>query len=245
MFTFCVQFVSMRYLLILIGFFTFQWVSAQQGNEKARIINNNDYDGSELPKLVKKSKVPANIIKISLMSPLRGDYVILYERKIKPWVSVQVGAGGTYRDRFFERFTSSTFANTIFKPTGGYSVRAGLRFYPIADGWMSGTFFSPDFVHRAYFMRASLVQYDAELKPFPQELTCGYSINEYRFLIGQSYDHIFKSFYTEYYFGLVFRDIRESTPQFQSDAQGAYYTRAYSNKFIPGMAFNLAVGYSF
>jgi|GEM_PF-1126028 len=232
------------FLFILL--FSLSWaLYAQQPEREIRVLDEVEQEFIDVQKAKRKAKIPSNIIKFSFLSPIRGEYGILYERRIKPWLSVQVGVGGTHKDMVHQRFTSSTFNSPDFKPIGGFSARAGLRFYPIADGWMGGLFFSPDFVYRSYRFRANLTQFDTENNPSPQKLTTGYSFMEYRLLVGHSYDYIFRNFYLEYYVGLVFRDIMETVPEYQNNAQGAYYTRTGRTTFTPGIAFNATVGYSF
>lgn len=196
-------------------------------------------------RLTRKGKTPANVLKFSFLSPFRGDYSLLYERRILPWFSAQAGLGFTVRDKVFERFSAGVFNSPDFKATGGYSAKLGLRFYPISDGWMSGLFFSPDFVYRQYNLTASLTQYDTQNNASVQKLRCGYAFKEYRLLVGQSYDFIFRNFYMEYYIGLVFREVNQSVPLYQNNDQGAYYTRMTESHFTPGIAFNASVGYAF
>lgn len=196
-------------------------------------------------KPLRKGKTPANVIKFAFLGPFRGDYGILYERRILPWFSLQVGMGVTARDKVFERFTSGTFSSTNFKGSAGFSAKAGLRFYPIADGWMSGLFFSPDFIYRQHNLTANLTQFNTDLQPSPQKLRCGYAFKEYRLLVGQSYDFLFRNLYLEYYAGFVFRETQESIPMYQNNDQGAYYTRVDQSRFALGVVFNAVIGYAF
>lgn len=228
--------------LLLLGSITS--LSAQNTGSSIRILDEEPMM-QDTRRLTRKGKTPANILKFSFLSPFRGDYALLYERRILPWFSAQAGLGFTVRDKVFERFTSGVFNSPDFKATGGYSAKLGLRFYPIADGWMSGLFFSPDFIYRQYNLTASLTQYDPDNNPSIQKLRLGYSFKEYRLLVGQSYDFIFRNLYLEYYIGLVFREIDESVPLYQNNEQGAYYTRLTQSHFVLGIAFNASVGYAF
>ncbi len=207
------------------------------------VLINNGYGQEQSPQ--QRTKVPANIIKFSLLGPIRGEYKILYERRLKPWVSAQVGIGGTTRDQVFERFTSQGFNKHNYKVTGGITASAGLRFYPVADGWMGGMFISPDVQYRNYNFNASFTQFDANANPSPQNLRLSYEFREYRLLFGHSYDYIVRHVYLEYYIGLVFREINESVPSFQNTDAGAFYTRQNLYRFMPGVAFNATLGYSF
>lgn len=217
-----------------------------QTNGGIRILDDVAQEDDAPPrKLTRKGKIPANVIKFSFLSPFRGDYSLQYERRIMPWLSVQAGMGITTRDKVFERFTSGTFNSPQFKSRIGFSAKAGIRFYPISDGWMSGIFISPDFVYREYNLDANLTQFDTNNNPSPQKLRCGYSFKEYRLLLGQSYDFLFRNLYLEYYIGLVFRESSESIPMYQNNSQGAYYTRVSQSRFQPGIAFNASVGYAF
>lgn len=219
-------------------------LSAQNRGGGIRILDETEEEQPKR-KFTRKGKIPANIIKFSFLGPFRGDYGLLYERRIKPWVSVQVGAGITTRDKVFERFTSGTFNSKQFQSSLGFSAKAGIRFYPIADGWMSGMFISPDFIYREYNLNANLTQFDANNNASPQKLKCGYRFKEYRLLVGQSYDFLFRNLYLEYYIGLVFRETEESIPLYQNNSQGAYYTRVSQSRFQPGIAFNASIGYAF
>lgn len=237
-----------RLYVFLLFFGTVIPLFAQQGGRIQILEDTPEAYGVERPvpkKPNKKGRIPANIIKFPILSPVRGDYGLLYERRIVPWFSVQVGLGYTSRDKIFERFTSGTFNSPNFKPGGGFSAKFGLRFYPIADGWMSGIFFSPDFNYREYNLTANLVQYDKDNNPLPQQLKCGYSFKEYRLNVGQSYDFLLENLYVEYYIGMVFREITESVPQYQNGTEGAYYTRTSQSRFLPGIAFNASIGYAF
>lgn len=217
-----------------------------QNPRQIRILDEEEPVPQETTKrYTRKGKIPANIIKFSFLSPFRGDYGLLYERRITPWLSIQAGGGITTRDKVFERFTSGTFNSPQFKSSIGFSAKAGIRFYPISDGWMSGMFISPDFVYREYILDANLTQFDTDNNPSPQKLRCGYIFKEYRLLLGQSYDFIFRNLYLEYYIGLVFRENSESTPLYNNNDQGAYYTRTSQYRFQPGIAFNASVGYAF
>jgi hypothetical protein len=200
---------------------------------------------TEKTRIPKRNKVPSNILKISLLGPLRGEYKLLYERRLKPWISVQAGIGGTTRDQVFERFGSQGFNKHNYPMRGGFTASAGLRFYPVADGWMGGFFISPDVQYRIYRFNATLTQYDANASPSDQNLKLSYSMREYRLLFGHSYDYIFRNVYLEYYVGLVFREINESLPSFQNTDSGAYYTRQTIYRFVPGIALNATLGYSF
>lgn len=233
-----------RFLVWLLFWGSAVSLSAQSSGSGIRILDEEPVM-QETRRLTRKGKTPANILKFSFLSPFRGDYALLYERRILPWFSAQAGLGFTLRDKVFERFSSGTFNSPDFKPTGGYSAKVGLRFYPIADGWMSGLFFSPDFVYRQYNLTASLTQYDPDNNASVQKLRCGYSFKEYRLLVGQSYDFLFQNLYLEYYIGLVFREVNESIPLYQNNEQGAYYTRMNQAHFTPGIAFNASVGYAF
>ena len=233
-----------RFILLLVFGVSAMSLSAQVRGGDIRIMDEEPT--VETKKFTRKrAKTPANILKFSFLSPFRGDYALLYERRLQPWFSAQAGLGFTLRDKIFERFTSGTFNSPDFKPMGGFSAKFGLRFYPIADGWMSGLFFSPDFIYRQYNFTATLTQFDTQNIPSPQKLRCGYTFKEYRLLVGQSYDFIFKNLYLEYYVGLVFRQIDESVPLYQNNGQGAYYTRMDQSRFLPGVAFNASVGYAF
>lgn len=235
----------MRRLLIFLCLFgCVCTLSAQNRSGEIRVVDETEEEAL-LRKFTRKGKIPANIIKFSFLSPFRGDYGLLYERRIQPWLSLQAGAGITTRDKIFERFTSGTFNSNQFQPAIGFSAKAGIRFYPIADGWMSGMFISPDFVYREYNLNANLTQFDVNNNASPQKLRCGYKFMEYRLLLGQSYDFLFRNLYLEYYIGLVFRENWESIPLFQNDAQGAYYTRMSQSRFQPGIAFNASIGYAF
>jgi hypothetical protein len=70
-------------------------------------------------------------------------------------------------------------------------------------------------------------------------------MREYRLLFGHSYDYILRNVYLDYYVGLVFREINESLPSFQNTDSGAFYTRRDVYRFIPGLALNATLGYSF
>ena len=218
---------------------------AQHEDGGIRILDGEIPLEYEPRKLTKKGKIPANVIKFAFLSPFRGDYSLLYERRIFPWFSIQAGAGVTVRDKVYERFTSGVFNSPDFSSAGGFSAKFGLRFYPISDGWMSGLFILPDFVYRQYDLNANLTKYDTDNNASVQKLRCGYSFREYRLLLGQSYDFIFRRLYLEYYVGLVFREINESVPLYQNNDQGAYYTRMDRMRFLPGIAFNASLGYAF
>ena len=210
--------------------------------QKPVLIGNNEYE-NKTP--AQRKKIPANIIKFSLTGPFRGEYKLLYERRLKPWLSVQVGIGGTSRDQVFERFGSQGFNKHTYSVRGGITASAGLRFYPVADGWMSGFFISPEMQYRNYRFNAALTQFDANAVPSDQNLKLSYSMREYRLLFGHSYDYILRNVYLDYYVGLVFREINELLPSFQNTDSGAFYTRRDVYRFIPGLALNATLGYSF
>lgn len=241
----------MRILLVAIFLLFPAFASetfSQQTGGRLIMLEGDEYANQpdeRARKLTRKGKIPANVIKVALLSPFRGDYSIIYERRIQPWLSIQGGLGITTRDKVYERLTSGTFSNDEFKASPGFSAKLGARLYPISDGWMSGTFFSPDFVYREYHLDANLTQFDLNNNPSPQRLRCGYSFREYRLLVGQSYDFLFKNLYLEYYFGLVFRETFESLPLFQNSGQGSYYTRMDNDRFSAGIAFNVGIGYAF
>ena len=237
----------MKQLLVLLVFLSGMASLSAQNRGGIRILDEpeEEYVEPEKKRFTRKGKIPANIIKFSFLGPFRGDYALLYERRITPWFSIQGGLGVTVRDKVYEKFTSGIFNSPQFKSSAGISAKLGMRFYPISDGWMSGIFISPDFVYREYNLNANLTQYDTQNNASPQKLRCGYTFMEYRLLLGQSYDFIFRNLYLEYYVGLVFRETSEYVPQYQNNTQGAYYTRTTEYRFQPGIAFNASIGYAF
>ena len=94
---------------------------------------------------------------------VRGVFALNYERELNDFMSIEVGAGLTYRDRFFEEAKKMGINESNY-PSGintkmGYYLEAGLRFFPYEDVF-EGVFISPLIRYRTYNIKTQASYYN-------------------------------------------------------------------------------------
>jgi hypothetical protein len=78
-------------------------------------------------------------VKLNILSIVRSDYCISYEKKITPLFSAEVTGGVTYNDQFFDgvadfqNYRPYNMTNSKRQHSIGPSVKAALRYYFDAD----------------------------------------------------------------------------------------------------------------
>lgn len=92
-----------------------------------------------------------NLIKLNPLAILNGDLPIYYERRLGEQVSAEVGIGFTYAYDLGEEIWGYDYSYEGRDPRPGYSLRAGLHFFPnksvaAPEEW----YFGPEVMWRHY-----------------------------------------------------------------------------------------------
>ena len=91
-----------------------------------------------------------NVLKVSLFELASGDFPFYYERVLTNKISAEVSAGVTFGDYYGSIFSNSEISplESSVDAKYGFSLSAGLRFYPIEA--LEDFYISPEFKFRKY-----------------------------------------------------------------------------------------------
>jgi len=149
---------------------------------------------------IEKETVLKNAIKWNYSLLTHGEFMINYERELKPWVSFEGGLGLCYKDFIYEGVSTheedfNIFDNQEYQIRPGFEAR--VRFYPHQLDDMGGFYCALGYINRnyAYDTNVSDVVYHSK-----------YGFNEAQFLIGWQYDsYWFRNVMADLYFGVGMR----------------------------------------
>lgn len=197
-----------------------------------------------------KNKVPRgdynNLIKIGLLSPIRGVYEVGYERLLPHGFSLEGFIGYAHRDLIYERFNSNgMYKSSMVKTKGGFSTRLAVKYYPFSQGWFSGMYIANEAAYRKYNFNASLQEMTTNGKAYDRQLTIGYEFTELKISIGQNLSNANGRLFVDYRLGLIFRMLTATYPEFMNSSNGVFYNKARFQKFGPAVGFNIMAGYAF
>lgn len=164
---------------------------------------------------IEKETVLKNAMKWNWSLLSRGVFMLNYERELKPWISLEVGAGLCYRDFIFEGIDESEFydlnesSTAIIKP----AFESRVRVYPFLLDDMEGFYCSLAYLKRNYAFENDVddVIYESS-----------YRFNESQFLVGWQYESFWiDNILADFYFGVGLRN---------------YKTKSYDEDYINGSA---------
>ncbi len=139
----------------------------------------------------------------SLLS--RGVFMLNYERELKPWISLEVGAGLCYRDFIYEgmedlwMYEGDESSTAIIKP----AFETRVRLYPFLLDDMEGFYCSLGYINRNYGLETDWndVIYESS-----------YKFNESQFLVGWQYESFWiDNILADFYFGIGLRNYKLKT----------------------------------
>ncbi|MEX0965976.1 MAG: hypothetical protein WD077_01965 [Bacteroidia bacterium] len=164
----------MRYIVILlIGFMA--GFSASDAGAQVRSSSEYSYDGSDRESNFDDGiENVKHIFKVNPLNIFIGDFPVYYEHKLDKRLSVEVGAGYTFRNYIFGIWQTTASQVPEFidirEAEPGFSARASLRYFPnkLREGIydIEGFYFGPEIQYKAYNM--SVLECDPD---FPNRYT--------------------------------------------------------------------------
>jgi len=252
--------MQFRYLTVaLLASFPFLASAQEQPKSTKTTSDGNttivitEHNASDYFTKKDRGDAPKTAIKLNPLLALNGDLPVFVERVLTEKLSVELGAGVTIKNYLGDLFdtiedeSSSSFSDVKTEPELGYSVSAGLRFYPSSHTWaLEGVYFAPEFRHRLY--KTNVLTIGDEQLDSPELLKT--NITNFRAIIGNVYyleDRVFLDYYAGA--GLTNRNTGRvhTEREYNVITWGYDYTSSFYNekKVRPSLALGLKIGFSF
>ena len=128
----------------------------------------------------------------------RGVLLFNAEQVTGNYLSIEAGAGLTYRDYIFEMSLYDFYYTDFSEETNiGYAVEGGLRIYPSGSDDLYGFYINPAISYRSYSITS--------IYSVSKTYDLGYEFLDIQFKIGYQDEGWMWDVYYDYYFGVGYR----------------------------------------
>ena len=184
-----------------------------EANQNSSVILNKKTDITSLQ----------HCIKWNYCLLARGVFMLNYENLLDPKLSIEVGAGFTYRDLLYETSKATYFLGNGFKPNVRFALEAGVRFYPQEQDDFEGIYLSPMISYRSYSFSVdnNSSQYTYPTLP---GFNLGYRFTDLQLKFGYQYESgaMDIDVLSDFYFGVALRNV--TTSYYKEDKTGSSLT---------------------